>query len=84
MVFVSDKEINCKNNDMLTAFTGVNSVDKFKALDLPTVNYTDLDPFDNSSPTTLAYEIDLKYYKSIVKKMKVYPKKVDCYPLLWF
>ena len=35
MIFVSDKEINCKNNNMLDAFTGINSLEKFKALKLP-------------------------------------------------
>lgn len=34
-VFVSDELINCKNNPVMSAFTGVNSLDKFKALNLP-------------------------------------------------
>jgi len=32
----------------------------------------------------LMFEIDLKYIKKICNNFKIPPKKVDCYPLLWF
>lgn len=92
MLFFSDREIDCKSSKMLAAFTGVNSIQKFRSLKVPVKTYS------TTSQTTeeneqeikddykgnLAYEIDLKYAKSIGKLLNITSNKVDCYPLLWF
>ena len=46
---------------------------------------TNFDQIDNKdSKDNQMFEIDLKYVKSIAKKLKIPPSKIDCYPLLWF
>ena len=76
MIFVSDKEINCKKNPMLDAFKAINTIQKFKELDIPLTAYSTMETktcenisdikADNKS--TLAFEIDLQNIKRIAKK----------------
>ena len=78
IIFTSDKEVKMSKSIVLNAFSNVNSIEQFKALNLPIIN-------EESSPdkTTenTAFEIDLSQQKNIEKALK--SPKLDCAPLLY-
>ena len=93
-VFVSDKEVDCENSNVLQAFAGVDSIQKFLNMKLDLVRYShpdsssdDISTLKPSTTKSTVIEIDLSkplklkknlHYASLIKM-----PKLDCYPLLW-
>ena len=55
-VFTSEREIKCSKSLVLKAFAEINTVEQFKALNLPLKNVTEA---TEQSAVNQAYEIDL-------------------------
>ena len=91
MVFVSEKEIECRRSKVLQAFAGINSIKKFLDLGLPLIKYTadgkgssttDFDKIDPEMKESVLFEIDLTQVKRHIQN-KLRLSRLDCYPLLW-
>ena len=90
MVFVSEKEIDCRRSKVLQAFAGINSIKKFLDLGLPLIKYTtegkgsgtDLGQIDPEMKESVLFEIDLAQVKRHIQHKLRLPR-LDCYPLLW-
>jgi hypothetical protein len=72
MVFVSEREIDCRRSKVLQAFAGINSIQKFLQLGLPLIkstiegkgsSTTDFDKIDTKMKESVLFEIDLTQVK---------------------
>ena len=93
-IFVSDREIDCENSNVLKAFSGVDSIQKFMDMSLDCVRYShpdssndDISTLKTSTTKSTAIEIDLSNPNKLRKYLQVASiikmPKLDCYPLLW-
>ena len=94
-IFVSDKEIDCENSNVLQAFAGVDSIQKFLEIKLDLVRYSHPDSTSDDVSTLKAnttkstvIEIDLSRPKKLRENLLLNSKltklpKLDCYPVLW-
>ncbi len=76
---MSEQEIKISKSKVLKAFSDINTIEKFKELDLPIKQTQD---FSENGVCNIAFELDLSQQKLIEKKLEC--GKMDCFPLLWF
>ena len=77
MLFISEKEIKSSKSEVIKYFSDINTLEKFKALNLPVIKQTDCSDGTNNK----AFEIDLSKKAELKKIIGV--NKFDCYPLLF-
>ena len=94
-IFVSDREVDCEKSNVLQAFAGVESIQRFMDMKLDLVSYsqatgsasTDFSDFDVNTKKSTVFEIDLSRPKKLLKALRAASgleiSKLDCYPLFW-